>query len=125
MTRCTVSASSRHARRMERWRARYRRERQARIRAERRRAAATPYGQWAIPWPIVRCESGGQNHPPNSAGASGYYQDMPGTWKAYGGSTAHAYQASKAEQDRVNARLYAAEGTGPWVASRHCWGGQL
>src|SRR5581483_6090299 len=29
---------------------------------------------WAIPYPIVLCESGGQNLPPNGAGASGYYQ---------------------------------------------------
>ena len=35
-----------------------------------------PGGPWAIPWPIVQCESGGQNTPPNSAGASGYYQFM-------------------------------------------------
>ena len=32
------------------------------------------------------CESGGQNLSPNSAGASGYYQIMPATWKGYGGS---------------------------------------
>ena len=36
-----------------------------------------PGGPWAIPWPIVQCESGGQNLPPNSAGASGYYQMLP------------------------------------------------
>ncbi len=35
---------------------------------------------WAIPWAIVDCESGGQNFPPNSAGASGYYQIIPSTW---------------------------------------------
>ena len=35
-----------------------------------------PGGPWAIPWPIVQCESGGQNLPPNYAGASGYYQFM-------------------------------------------------
>ncbi|WP_320670839.1 transglycosylase family protein [Patulibacter defluvii] len=63
-------------------------------------------GPWAIPWPIVQCESGGQNVPPNSAGASGYYQFMPQTWRGLGGSTPHAYQASKAEQDRLAAKLW-------------------
>ena len=60
--------------------------------AERKRAEAAaqrgPGGPWAIPWPIVQCESGGQNLPPNSAGASGYYQMLPATWKGLGGSTA-------------------------------------
>ena len=30
-----------------------------------RAAPAGPGGPWAIPWPIVQCESGGQNLPPN------------------------------------------------------------
>jgi len=79
-----------------------------RLRAERARAARAvgPGGPWAIPWPIVQCESGGQNLPPNWAGASGYYQFMPATWRGLGGSTPHAYQASKAEQDRLAARLW-------------------
>jgi peptidoglycan hydrolase CwlO-like protein len=79
-----------------------------RLLAERARAsrAVGPGGPWAIPWPIVQCESGGQNLPPNWAGASGYYQFMPATWRGLGGSTPHAYQASKAEQDRLAARLW-------------------
>jgi hypothetical protein len=68
---------------------------------------AGPGGPWAIPWAIVQCESGGQNLPPNYAGASGYYQFIPSTWRAMGGSTPHAYLASKAEQDRLAARLWA------------------
>jgi peptidoglycan hydrolase CwlO-like protein len=81
--------------------------------AERERAArlaaggAGPGGPWAIPWPIVQCESGGQNLPPNGAGASGYYQMLPSTWRGLGGSTRHAYQAPKAEQDQLAARLWA------------------
>jgi peptidoglycan hydrolase CwlO-like protein len=77
--------------------------------AERERAAvssAGPGGPWAIPWAIVQCESGGQNLPPNWAGASGYYQFMPDTWRRMGGSTPEAYQASKAEQDRLAAALW-------------------
>ena len=71
------------------------------------RRPAGPGGPWAIPWPIVQCESGGQNLPPNGAGASGYYQMLPETWKGLGGSTPHAYQATKAEQDQRAAALWA------------------
>ncbi|WP_022929282.1 transglycosylase family protein [Patulibacter americanus] len=84
-------------------------------RATTRAAAPAPKGEWAIPWPIVQCESGGQNVGPNSMGASGYYQFMEATWKGLGGSTKHAYQASKAEQDRLAAKLWAGgAGAGNW-----------
>jgi septal ring factor EnvC (AmiA/AmiB activator) len=88
-----------------------------RLLAARARAAAAqgPGGPWAIPWPIVQCESGGRNTPPNYAGASGYYQILDSTWKGLGGSTPHAFQASKAEQDRLAARLWAGG------AGRHNW----
>jgi hypothetical protein len=89
--------------------------------AERARAAANlsgPGGPWAIPWAIVQCESGGQNLPPNGAGASGYYQFMPDTWRRLGGSTRHAYQAPKAEQDRLAAQLWAGgAGAHNWVCA--------
>lgn len=80
----------------------------SRLLAERRRAARQvgPGGPWAIPYVIVQCESGGQNLPPNSATASGYYQFIDTTWRRLGGSTPHAYQASKAEQDRLAAQLW-------------------
>ena len=66
----------------------------------------------------MQCESGGQNLPPNYAGASGYYQFMVATWKGLGGSTPQAYQASKAEQDRLAARLWAGgAGRGNWVCA--------
>jgi hypothetical protein len=80
--------------------------------------SAGPGGPWAIPWPIVQCESGGQNLPPNSATASGYYQMLDSTWKGLGGSTPHAYQASKAEQDRLAARLWnGGAGASNWVCA--------
>jgi septal ring factor EnvC (AmiA/AmiB activator) len=87
--------------------------------AEREAAGgAGPGGPWAIPWPIVQCESGGQNLPPNSAGASGYYQILPSTWHGLGGSTPQAYQASKAEQDRLAAKLWAGgAGAHNWVCA--------
>jgi hypothetical protein len=80
--------------------------------------ASGPGGPWAIPWPIVQCESGGQNLPPNDAGASGYYQIIPATWKLYGGSGPAANQASKAEQDRVAAAIWAGgSGASQWVCA--------
>lgn len=73
---------------------------------------------WAIPYPIVLCESGGQNLPPNSAGASGYYQIMPATWKGFGGTGPAAYLASKSEQDAVAARIWrGGAGASDWTCS--------
>ncbi|MEA2156062.1 MAG: hypothetical protein QOE11_2202 [Solirubrobacteraceae bacterium] len=92
----------------------------SRLLAQRARALRQvgPGGPWAIPWPIVQCESGGQNLPPNSAGASGYYQFLVATWRGLGGSTPQAYLASKAEQDRLAAQLWAGgSGAGNWVCA--------
>jgi septal ring factor EnvC (AmiA/AmiB activator) len=81
--------------------------------------ALGPSGGWAIPYQIVLCESGGQNLPPNSAGASGYYQILPSTWKGEGGSGPAAYLASKAEQDAVASRLWdGGAGASNWVCAQ-------
>src|SRR5919198_284467 len=81
-------------------------------------ASASSGGPWAIPSEVVQCESGGQNLPPNGAGASGYYQMLPSTWRGLGGSTPQAYQASKAEQDRLAAALWAGgAGAHNWVCA--------
>jgi peptidoglycan hydrolase CwlO-like protein len=75
-------------------------------------------GGWAIPWAIVDCESGGQNTPPNSAGASGYYQIIPSTWKLFGGTGPAAYLTSKAEQDAVASRIWnGGAGASDWVCA--------
>jgi hypothetical protein len=91
-----------------------------RLLAARRRAAmqSGPGGPWAIPWPVVQCESGGQNLPPNSATASGYYQITDDTWHGLGGSSHHAYQAPRAEQDRRAAQLWnGGAGASNWVCA--------
>jgi peptidoglycan hydrolase CwlO-like protein len=81
--------------------------------------ALGPSGGWAIPYPIVLCESGGQNLPPNSAGASGYYQILPSTWTGAGGSGPAAYLASKSEQDAVASRLWdGGSGWSNWVCAQ-------
>ena len=80
--------------------------------------ALGPSGGWAIPYSIVLCESGGQNLPPNSAGASGYYQIIPSTWKLFDGTGPAAYLASKAEQDAVATRIWnGGAGASNWVCA--------
>ena len=80
--------------------------------------ALGPSGGWAIPYAIVLCESGGQNVPPNSAGASGYYQIIPSTWRGFGGTGPAAYLASKAEQDAVASRIWrGGAGASDWVCA--------
>ena len=77
-----------------------------------------PTGGWAIPYAIVLCESGGQDLTPNYAGASGYYQIMPATWKLFGGTGPAAYLASKAEQDAVASRIWnGGAGASNWVCA--------
>lgn len=74
---------------------------------------------------IVKCESGGNIRAQNpTSSASGKYQFIDSTWKAAGGSTKRAKDASEAEQDRVAARVFAAQGSAPWNASRSCWAGK-
>jgi chromosome segregation ATPase len=73
---------------------------------------------WSIPYAIVLCESGGQNLPPNSAGASGYYQIIPSTWHDFGGTGPAAYLAPKSEQDAVAMRIWrGGAGAANWACS--------
>ncbi len=72
----------------------------SRLLAARRRAAmqSGTGGPWAI--------------------ASGYYQITDDTWHGLGGSSHHAYQASKAEQDRRAAQLWnGGAGASNWVCA--------
>jgi len=76
-----------------------------------------PSGGWTIPQQVVQCESGGQNLTPNGAGASGYYQFMPGTWNNYGGY-GQAYQAPKSLQDQRAQQLWnGGAGASNWVCA--------
>lgn len=55
----------------------------------------------------IRGRESGDGYSTNTGnGYSGAYQFDDSTWKAAGGSTAHAYQASPAEQDAAFARWY-------------------
>lgn len=74
-------------------------------------------GPYSIPTYIVMCESGGDYSALNpSSGAGGAYQIMPSTWEAYGGEGL-PHQASKAEQDRIAALIWADSGPGAWVCA--------
>lgn len=72
-------------------------------------------GPYSIPTAIVMCESGGNYSALNpSSGAGGAYQIMPATWAAYGGKGL-PHEASKAEQDRIAALIWADSGPAAWV----------
>lgn len=76
-----------------------------------------PGGPYSIPTYIVMCESGGNYSALNpSSGAGGAYQIIPSTWEAYGGKGL-PHLASKAEQDRIAALIWANDGPGAWVCA--------
>jgi len=72
-------------------------------------------GPYSIPTYIVMCESGGDYGAVNpSSGAGGAYQILPSTWELYGGQ-GEPQNASKAEQDRIAAEIWADSGPSAWV----------
>jgi septal ring factor EnvC (AmiA/AmiB activator) len=72
-------------------------------------------GPYSIPAYIVMCESGGDYGALNaSSGAGGAYQVLPSTWELYGGQ-GEPQNASKAEQDRIAAEIWADSGSSAWV----------
>lgn len=72
-------------------------------------------GPYSIPTYIVMCESGGDYSALNpSSGAGGAYQILPSTWELYGGQ-GEPQNASKAEQDRIAAEIWADSGPSAWV----------
>jgi len=90
--------------------------------AASRAAAEEEVGRWlggpySIPAYIVMCESGGDYGALNpSSGAGGAYQIIPSTWDLYGGQGA-PHEASKSEQDRIAAEIWADSGGGAWVCA--------
>jgi hypothetical protein len=77
-------------------------------------------GGGARSW-IIAHESGGNPRAQNpTSSASGLYQMIDGTWRAYGGSTAHAKDASVAEQNAVADRYVAAR-YGSWENAQRFW----
>jgi hypothetical protein len=77
-------------------------------------------GGGARAW-IIAHESGGNPRAKNpTSTASGLYQMINGTWKAYGGSTPTAAQASVAEQNAVADRYVAAR-YGSWENAQRFW----
>ncbi len=74
-------------------------------------------GPYSIPTYIVMCESGGDYSALNpSSGAGGAYQIIPSTWEAYGGEGL-PHEASKAEQDRIAALIWADVGSSAWTCA--------
>jgi septal ring factor EnvC (AmiA/AmiB activator) len=74
-------------------------------------------GPYSIPTYIVICESGGNYGAVNpSSGAGGAYQILPSTWALYGGQGA-PQDASKEEQDRIAAEIWADSGGSAWVCA--------
>lgn len=89
-------------------------DRQAAASEAEQQVAQNLGGPYSIPTYIVMCESGGNYSAVNpSSGAGGAYQIMPATWAAYGGK-GRPQDASKAEQDRIAALIWADSGPGAW-----------
>jgi septal ring factor EnvC (AmiA/AmiB activator) len=90
--------------------------------AASRAAAEETVGRWlggpySIPTFVVMCESGGNYSAVNpSSGAGGAYQILPSTWALYGGQGA-PQDASKAEQDRIAAEIWADSGGSAWACA--------
>ena len=78
---------------------------------------ATWFGEWAIPYAIVMCESGGDFTAVNpTSGAGGAYQILPSTWHLYGGEGL-PQDASPEEQSRIAALIWADSGASAWVCA--------
>jgi len=121
MKRC--AATPWHTRRMgqleRRARAEHRARRRQRLERRRERRELLPYRgpdgrRWAIPWYIVRCESGGSWSAYNPSGAAGPYQIMPMHGRPWPVRT----RADRWEHHRIAARLWAGgRGAHNWVCA--------
>lgn len=78
--------------------------------------------------PVIACESGGRPTATNpSSTASGLFQFLDSSWRAYGGGryAARAKDATPAQQYEIANHAYAMSGLTPWTASKGCWGGKV
>src|SRR5690606_25428666 len=78
--------------------------------------------------PIIKCESGGNPKAQNPhSTASGLFQFIDGTWRAYGGTkySKRAKDATVEQQYEIANKAFAREGYRPWNASKSCWGGKV
>jgi LysM repeat protein len=76
---------------------------------------------------IIACESGGNPKAVNpSSTASGLFQFLDSSWRAYGGGqyAARAKDATPDQQYAVANKAFAMSGLSPWAASRSCWAGK-
>lgn len=74
---------------------------------------------------IRYCESSGNYAAQNpTSTASGAYQFLDTTWHGLGYS-GRAKDAPAAQQDAAFDKLYASQGTSPWVSSQPCWGPKI
>lgn len=87
-------------------------------------AEAVPTVEWGA---IIACESGGNPTAQNaSSTASGLYQFLDSSWRAYGGGkyAPRARDATPAQQTEIANAAHARSGLTPWAASKSCWAGK-
>lgn len=78
-------------------------------------SVTTPAGGGPLPTCTWQPESGGDPSAVNpTTGAGGYYQIMPSTWQAYGGTGA-PQDAPLAEQTAIAQKIWAEQGPSAWV----------
>jgi Transglycosylase-like domain len=78
-------------------------------------ASTSSGGGSSLPACTWQPESGGNPSAVNpSSGAGGYYQIMPSTWQAYGGSGA-PQDAPLSEQTAIAQKIYSSQGPGAWT----------
>lgn len=85
-----------------------------------KRAALHHHIDYRLLRSIAWCESRLQPRAYNPSGAGGLMQFMPGTWASNRYAAHSRYSAKWAALG--GAWLIRRVGTGPWAASRHCWG---
>jgi peptidoglycan hydrolase CwlO-like protein len=96
------------------WQKQVRKQQQVSAEQAEEEVAQNLGGPYSIPTYIVMCESGGDYSALNpSSGAGGAYQIIPSTWEAYGGEGL-PQEASRAEQDRIAALIWADVGASAW-----------